>query len=496
MPEHERHAQFDDELLSAYLDDELAPDERAQVEARLGTDPAARRMLDQLRAVSQAVRSLPQESVGADLRDVILRRAQDAKPDAKSQPFEAERAMPRWTVGRSARGWVWAGLAVAAALLIMVYQPGVDDQAGLPRQVAHRAAESEESRGSPAAGGASMVAARSAGEGRELTATPPAEPTTLGVPLAASGDSSSPESELERRFAASESTERVDAGNVGGADALAARGVTTAQPSPAAGEGQLLVVHVHVKPAAFRAKSFDGLLARNGIVLEEPPADDRRAAQPAGTVTAQEEAPRSGERLSEPPTANQDVLLVDAPAAQVELCLADLDADTENYLAVNVDDQLATEKGEAAKSIPAEKWQQYNRGRVPAELKIRVTPHLLNDESLERESISGLGGYYRRDAASESSARKRQVQPTEQRGRAMRMQAAQQESDWSQLRQQLSLDKITSAPSSKMAADEFQARGKQDAAASGQDTDTIQVLFVLSADVEATPSPSGDNRAE
>ena len=54
-----RQYELDDELLSAYLDDELSADERALVEARLATDPAAQQSLEQLRSVSQSVRSLP-----------------------------------------------------------------------------------------------------------------------------------------------------------------------------------------------------------------------------------------------------------------------------------------------------------------------------------------------------------------------------------------------------------------------------------------------------
>ena len=69
---------IDDELLSAYLDDELAPEERARVEQRLAADPAARQLLEQLRAVSRAVKDLPAEPIGVDIRDTVLRRAERA----------------------------------------------------------------------------------------------------------------------------------------------------------------------------------------------------------------------------------------------------------------------------------------------------------------------------------------------------------------------------------------------------------------------------------
>ncbi len=146
---------IDDELLSAYLDDELSPAEHARVEARLATDPAARQLLEQLRVMSQAVHSLPQESLGREFRDAIVRRAEQASAartstkqastkqasqaaklagsSAASSPAppngaakELRSAGPSFTLGRSRRGWVWAAMAVAAGLLIMVFQPVTD----------------------------------------------------------------------------------------------------------------------------------------------------------------------------------------------------------------------------------------------------------------------------------------------------------------------------------------------------------------------------------
>jgi anti-sigma factor RsiW len=127
-----RH-ELDDELLSAYLDDELSPQERAAVEVRLAEDAAAREMLHQLRAVSQAVQGLPQEIVGHDLGESVLRQATQTgpaiaplvspttesngrSPDRAGQP---EDSFPKFTIGRSPRGWFWASLAVAAALLVI-----------------------------------------------------------------------------------------------------------------------------------------------------------------------------------------------------------------------------------------------------------------------------------------------------------------------------------------------------------------------------------------
>ncbi|MCI0492694.1 MAG: hypothetical protein L0Z07_07140, partial [Planctomycetes bacterium] len=151
MTDHESHFEFNNELLNAYLDDELTPDERASVEKRLAADPSARRMLDELRAVSLAVRSLPAEAVGEDLCASILQRAERAmvtNPPAKPATSEARfprlaesaelasqptgSMLPKWTIGRTGRGWFWAGLAVAAALLISFFQPEAGRDQKLP----------------------------------------------------------------------------------------------------------------------------------------------------------------------------------------------------------------------------------------------------------------------------------------------------------------------------------------------------------------------------
>jgi hypothetical protein len=155
MTEFQSNPEIDDELLSAYLDDELSPDERARVDARLAADPAARQMLDQLRAASLALQSLPHETVGEDLRESILRRAEAAMLTSNGSETAASAAktgttdgavnlrdsLPRLTIGQTRRGWVWAGLAMAAGLLIMVLQPGGEQGGDLPQVAASRRAE-------------------------------------------------------------------------------------------------------------------------------------------------------------------------------------------------------------------------------------------------------------------------------------------------------------------------------------------------------------------
>ena len=101
----DRPTGFDDELLSAYLDGELTDAERATVEAELERNPEARRLLEQLRDVSRELHDLPRQSLPAPWRESLA---------------ELARA-PSISIGRTRRGWIWASLAVAAALMIMAF---------------------------------------------------------------------------------------------------------------------------------------------------------------------------------------------------------------------------------------------------------------------------------------------------------------------------------------------------------------------------------------
>jgi len=123
--------ELDDELLSAYLDGELSAEERTAVEARLASDSDAQKLLHQLRSVSQAVQMLPLEPVGHDLRDEILRRVEALKPSDKVQRAPAGDGLPKVTIFQTRRSWIWASLAMAAGLLIMVLQSGDDKNKNL-----------------------------------------------------------------------------------------------------------------------------------------------------------------------------------------------------------------------------------------------------------------------------------------------------------------------------------------------------------------------------
>lgn len=136
MSEREFQPELDDELLSAYLDDALTTEERAAVEARLANDPEAQHLLHQLRSVSQSVQMLPLEGVGRDLSGEILRLVEAKKPGGGGADGGNTSAIgeltPRLPIFGSRRSWIWATLAVAAALMIMVLERGEEKGKQLP----------------------------------------------------------------------------------------------------------------------------------------------------------------------------------------------------------------------------------------------------------------------------------------------------------------------------------------------------------------------------
>ena len=127
--------EFPDELLSAYLDGELSPEERAMVQQQLEASPDLRQLVDDLRHVSQQVRSLPRYKLDDDFTDRVVQAAMEAKAAADlAEPASSEAAPASHEVTlashqlngrargsrRSRRYWSYAGLGVAAAMAACV----------------------------------------------------------------------------------------------------------------------------------------------------------------------------------------------------------------------------------------------------------------------------------------------------------------------------------------------------------------------------------------
>ena len=126
--------EFSDGLLSAYLDGELSPAERTQVESQLAADPQARQLLDELRALSGEVRELPRYSAGSGFSQRVVQAALAAKaeqngavPQARQVSLpSSQQSSDKSHPDKARRGArlpvVLAGVAaVAAAVAIMVW---------------------------------------------------------------------------------------------------------------------------------------------------------------------------------------------------------------------------------------------------------------------------------------------------------------------------------------------------------------------------------------
>ncbi|MGH7136318.1 MAG: anti-sigma factor family protein, partial [Pirellulales bacterium] len=67
---------FDEELLSAYLDGELPVDERLRVERWLAEQPDSRQLLEELRSIKNSLERLPRDRLPHDFAEHVLRQAE------------------------------------------------------------------------------------------------------------------------------------------------------------------------------------------------------------------------------------------------------------------------------------------------------------------------------------------------------------------------------------------------------------------------------------
>jgi hypothetical protein len=354
-------SQIDDELLSVYLDDELAPAERARVDERLAADPAARQLLDELRGVSRAMKELPAAKLGTDLRESVLRRAERAMlvPGELASPSEREKFTPSFPIGRSKRAWFWAISALAAGILLMVFQQAPERNNGLPGQVA-RNDRGEISRDRPLPP-LSMKAIEAKEESiASATVAAHAESSTVvGDRSSTATDETNLETDARRSVVATEGVAEFRGGGsgmggMGGAapGGLAGSGVELGRTVVDASGEDLLVVHVSVNRKAFESNAFDQLLVQNNIEVETPPADKLKVADPQDV----------------------EMVVVEAAPAQVVACLDDLNKDATNFEAVAIDDSLATNRWAQAQSRPEANLQQYNRGSVANQQQPELAP--------------------------------------------------------------------------------------------------------------------------
>jgi hypothetical protein len=126
------NANFNDELLSAYLDGQLIGEELAAVEAELADNAQARALLEELRSLSREIRELPRQTAGPEFADRVVRAALGAKAVENNGQGQVERpaaaaSKDAFSPSKARRGRrlsvVLAGAAAVAAAVAMMAWP-------------------------------------------------------------------------------------------------------------------------------------------------------------------------------------------------------------------------------------------------------------------------------------------------------------------------------------------------------------------------------------
>lgn len=113
------------ERLSAYFDSELTPAEGAEAERALASDAAARRFVDDLGQIRAGVRAAPLPKFTGDLGSRVVAEALRRQAAGQLPADDEGRVEPEGYLGlpfgKASRGWGWALVAAAAAVLIGFY---------------------------------------------------------------------------------------------------------------------------------------------------------------------------------------------------------------------------------------------------------------------------------------------------------------------------------------------------------------------------------------
>ncbi len=352
---------FDDELLSAYVDGELMGEELALVEQRLADDPQAGQLVEELRALSQEVQSLPQELVGDDLRATILQRAERAMLlGAEEQPTLAPRE------SGSPRRWMWAAMALAAMLLLTVFLPNAQQDEkplasakpapGEPKQAEPRleAVAAEEAEAS-----VDELVVRGGGGGGAFV-----DSVADGVADGITDNVDEVDAPVAVRARAAMSASAPSAAGYAAAEVMAKPIADEVQPA--------FQVFLTLNDSAEGIEQFNQLLVSNGIRLEETHEQEEdsdgdglknAAADSSDLAKGRDKTKELSEAQQ---SEHEEVVLVEATTEQIENLLEAYNADVKNFASV----RLTTEQ--KTTSLPIEKWQQWERsGKQLAQNKLK-----------------------------------------------------------------------------------------------------------------------------
>ena len=308
----------ENELFSAYLDGELTAEEQAEMEHLLNTSPDARQLMDELRALSATLQSLPVVELEEDLSGRVLRAAER---QMLSEPLGAEQAKgapgrdtalrPHF-LRRVLRGrtlW-WSGVAVAVALFLAYGDS--NDRARRPGGNDNHVAVDTVSSAGPGARVPEVSAIEDSDPHTVAAADSPAEERTVEPPTVKGPSRDEPANDAGSMIA--------DSGNPTVNPADPVNPVVAGQPTPES------VTTPDGSPEA--AKPGDGVWIVKCDVSQ-------KAAD--GEVLGEILAKRKIARLNRTDTGTGKVLVeVDLTPTQLRDLVADLESRREHFVAVSV----------------------------------------------------------------------------------------------------------------------------------------------------------------
>lgn len=319
-----------EELISAYLDGELAPEERAEVEKWIEESPELRQLHDDLRSLGSSIRSLPRHKLDQDLGSTVVRRAERTVLGGDSQPSSAPEVRPApsiatwWLRGAGWRRLAWPAFALAAALMILLFN---SDERAVQREVAQAPKD------------APKIAARRDAPGEADSSRPKVAGATDDKQDAYRAASSAEGAARLEKTAPAMRLKSPDGAVPAAAPALGAAALRQATESAAlarkasaAADERLGAVVCEVRPEFLRDKGFEKLLERLNVVgnVEEGASDEMAKVSDKNEAAATEE-----KTPSTVPPQSRRTYVVQATDEQVVQIMAELRKDMGQVKQVN-----------------------------------------------------------------------------------------------------------------------------------------------------------------
>jgi|GEM_PF-2164287 len=371
----------ENELLSAYLDGELTTVERAEVERLLASSRTARRLLEELKALRNALHEMPRKKLDEDLSEHILQAAERRILTGSVDPGQAS---PLWrTTARrflNLRGVVWSALAVAVAVIVMVNaedperpdvrkvvrsdaRPG-DQSRSLDEGLPSDLSRSRQMKGAPSnedslaleadttttqkgrgVDGSVIRAKAAADPGMAAMSNPSVVSKGRGPSDSAERSREPNEPMLGKKMAGSSVSK--EAGKKAATGRIAKGSLAMSQ--------DVLIVECEVSPEAARRQLFDAVLIKNNIAWRETSEEVVRHETLDKDLRRKRAAVSNLAYQNAEPNAT-DAVYVEATPQQIEGMLAVLNSSPDKFLSVAV---------EPARNTPSQQaWLRFNRSNV------------------------------------------------------------------------------------------------------------------------------------